>query len=477
MIDHHPALAAVSPQAPIADWFFDDFHHHGTLFLPHAFNFFSSFGQPRPEPTTKRPERFKHPTPDGYAFFLGLGPLASVNNWYFKDQVHFWNDLVLHPNYDAFWEARNLRPHLKNVAPAVLTVGGWFDAEDLFGALHVYSLCEEQNPGIFNALVMGPWMHGGWSRTDGDRLGGVRFGEKTSLFYRENVELVFFDRFLKGASVPAPAEATVFETGANRWRTFDHWPPNEIQERLLYAHGGPRGSGIEGLSPLLPDREEVMTADTFEPSNRVGGTEDWCDQFTSDPERPVPYTEAITTGMTKEYMTDDQRFAARRPDVVAYQTEPLEEDLTIAGPIQAELWVSTSGTDSDWIVKLVDVFPDDAPNDEDTPARPMAGYQMMVRSEAFRGRFRESYSQPKPFVKGEPTKVAFPLQDVLHTFKKGHRLMVQIQCTWFPLVDRNPQTYVDNIFEAKASDFRTARQVVYRSKKHPTCIRFGALAP
>ena len=455
MIDHHPALVAVSPQAPIADWFFDDFHHHGTLFLPHAFNFLSSFGQPRTEPTTKSPGRFKPDTPDGYEFFLRLGPLPNVDERYFHGTIKFWEDLVAHPNYDEFWEARNLQPNLKDVAPAVLTVGGWFDAEDLYGALHVYSAIEKQNPGIYNAIVMGPWQHGGWARTDGDRLGNVRFGSKTSVTYREKIELAFFDHFLKGTNDAVPPEATMFETGTNTWRKFTSWPPEDLHDTSLYVtqHGA-----------LVHD---------------VPASGEAADAFESDPARPVPYTEAITTGMTKEYMTDDQRFAGRRPDVLVYRTEPLTDPLTIAGPIQAELWVSTSGTDADWMVKLVDVFPDDTPTPEgaDKPEKPMGGYQMMVRSEAFRGRFRESYAQPKPFVPDEPTLVSIPLQDVLHTFAKGHRILVQIQSTWFPLVDRNPQTYVDNIFKARAEDFRKATHKVYHSAEHPTRIRFGALVP
>jgi len=453
MIDHHPALAAVSPQAPIADWFFDDFHHHGTLFLPHAFNFLSGFGQPRPSPTTERNRGFQHPTPDGYDFFLRLGPLSNVDEKYFHKGIRFWEDLVAHPNYDAFWEARNLQPHLKRVAPAVMTVGGWFDAEDLFGALHVYSAVEQQNPGIFNVLVMGPWQHGGWSRSDGDKLGIARFGDKTSFYYREKIELAFFDRFLKGRGGSDLAEANVFETGANRWRTFDRWPPSGLVQRSLFLG---EGRTLSFDAPAAVD-----------PAS---------DGFVSDPNQPVPYTEAITTGMTREYMTDDQRFAARRPDVLAYRTEPLAENLTLAGPLKADLWVSTSGTDSDWIVKLIDVFPDDAPTPDDYPAgKALGGCEMMVRSEAIRGRFRESYAQPKPFVPGEPTLVPLVLQDVLHTFQKGHRIMVQIQCTWFPLVDRNPQTYVDNVFEAKPEDFVPASQKVFRSAQHPTRIEVGEL--
>jgi putative CocE/NonD family hydrolase len=454
MIDHHPALVAVSPQAPIADWFFDDFHHHGAFFLPHAFNFLASFGRPRPKPTTQWSGGIRHGTPDGYQFFMGLGSLRNADPRYFKGQVAFWNTIAEHPNYDGFWQARNLLPHLKNTAPAVMTVGGWYDAEDLYGALKTYRAIEKQNPGIFNVIVMGPWFHGGWSRGDGDRLGNVYFDSKTSEFYRKNMELPFFRRYLKDdTDAPQLPEAYMFETGANHWRTFAHWPPEGLEKRALHFRAG------AGLSfDAAPDQGLVY------------------DEYASDPNKPVPFTEAVNIGMTREYMTDDQRFAARRPDVLAYQTEPLREDITLAGPLQAELWVSTSGTDSDWVVKLIDVFPDDARDGQEmSHGEHMAGYQMMVRSEVIRGRFRESYAQPKPFVADQPTKVPLELQDVLHTFQKGHRIMVQVQSTWFPLVDRNPQKYVDNIFEAADADFVKATQRVYRAREYPSAVHVGVL--
>jgi putative CocE/NonD family hydrolase len=335
-----------------------------------------------------------------------------------------------------------------------MTVGGWFDAEDLYGPLHTYRSVEEKNPGVFNVLVMGPWAHGGWSGTNaGDRLGDIHFGAKTSVFFRQNIELPFFEFFLKGRGDQRLPEAYVFETGANRWRQFDHWPPRNVQKKSLY----PRRAG--GLS--------------FDPPAAEDGA---FDEYVSDPNRPVPFTEAISIGMTREYMTDDQRFAARRPDVVAYRTPPLTEDVTLAGPVVADLCVSTSGTDSDWVVKLIDVFPDDAKDYPNMRAgEHLGGYQMMVRSEVIRGRFRNSYEKPEPFAANEPTRVRWDLQDVLHTFKKGHRIMVQVQCTWFPLVDRNPQKYVDNIFLADAKDFIKATQRVYRSKKHPTRIEVSVL--
>lgn len=436
MIDAHPALKAVSPQAPIADWFFDDFFHHGAFFLSHAFNFFTRFGDPRPEPTTKRGQNFDWGTNDGYQFFLDPGPLKNLKTRHFKNRIPYWDTLAQHPNYDEFWRARNLLPHLKKVAPAVLTVGGWFDAEDLYGALKTYQVIERQNPRSFNVLVMGPWSHGGWSRGEAS-LGTVDFGPNTANFFQREMELPFFNHFLKGKGEHGLPEATMFETGRNRWRRFAQWPPPEVAMQALYLGGRGR------LSPEPPPDDEGF------------------DSFPSDPNRPVPYTQALTTGMAKEYMVEDQRFASRRPDVLVYQTGPLPKDLTLAGPLRAELIVSTTGSDADWIVKLIDVAP--------------SGFQMLVRSEVIRGRLRNSYERPEPFVPGKPSRVALELQDVLHTFGKGHRLMVQIHSTWFPLVDRNPQTFVANIFEAEEKDFVAATHRVYRSKRHASAVHVGVL--
>ncbi len=453
MIDSHPALKAVSPQAPIADWFWDDFHHHGALFLPHAFNFLSVFGKAREGLTTDWPPRFQHPTPDGYKFFLELGPLSNANGLYFKNEIDFWNKIVEHPNYDEFWQKRNLLPHLRNIKCAVMTVGGWYDAEDLYGPLKIYRSAEKNNPGIFNMLVMGPWPHGGWNRTEGESLGNVKFGYKTSEFYRKNIELPFFNYHLKGKGDLDLPEAFVFETGANRWRRFDEWPPSHMETKKLYVRGD---ETLSFESP--PDIEDVY------------------DEYVSNPDKPVPFTLDISNGMTRPYMTDDQRFAAQRPDVLVYQTDILEDDVTLVGPIMANLWVSTSGSASDWIVKLIDVHPDDTPESASASGEyKMGGYQMMVRSEVIRGRFRRSYEQPEPFTPNEITQVDLELQDILHNFKRGHRIMVQIQSTWFPLVDRNPQKYVPNIYKATEGDFIEAVQRVYRSKEHPTHLEVGVL--
>lgn len=451
IIDAHPALKAASPQAPIADWFIgDDFHHNGALFLPHSFNFLAVFGQPRPQPTTEFPPRFRHGTPDGYQFFLDLGPVAEADYRYFKGTVTFWNEMMAHPNYDEFWQARDTRPHLKGIKPAVMTVGGWFDAEDLFGALNTYKTIEQKNPGINNTLVMGPWFHGGWSRADGDQLGDIRFGSKTSTYYRENVELPFFNCVLKDKCDKKIPEALVFETGSNQWRMYEQWPPANSQPQMIYIES----DGGLTLSQTLP---ELM-----------GSSGDAFDEYISDPSKPVPYTNSIATGMTREYMVEDQRFASRRPDVLVYQTEPLNETVTLAGPVKATLYVSTTGTDADFVVKLIDVYPNDAPDNEPNPAGvKMGGYQMLVRGEPMRARFRRSFANPEAMTPNKVTKVEFTLPEVNHAFLKGHRIMVQIQSSWFPLVDRNPQTFV-NINTAKASDFRKATQRVYHSKEYPT---------
>jgi uncharacterized protein len=453
MINSHPALKAASPQAPIADWFFDDMHHHGAFTLSMSFGFFSTFGKARDGLVTDWPERFDYGTPDGYQFFLDLGPLGNANEDYLHGEIAFWNELVAHPDYDEFWQTRNILPHLEGITCAVMTVGGWFDAEDLYGPLHTYAAVEESNPGISNTLVMGPWRHGGWIWTDGDSLAVADFGFNTSKTFQEEALLPFFRHHLKGEGEHNLPEAWVFETGANRWREFPAWPPEEIKQEWLYLHEG------GALAFATPTTEE----DAF-------------DEYVSDPANPVPYTTDISTGWHSEYMVEDQRFAAWRPDVLVYRSEPLEEDLTLAGPLTAELVVSTTGGDADWVVKLIDEYPGRLPGwkkDSDEPD--LGGTQQMVRSEALRGRYRSSYSDPEPFAPGETTTVSVELQDVLHTFKRGHRIMIQIQSSLFPLLDRNPQSWVENIFEAEEDDFVKATHRVYRSAEHPSSIKVGIL--
>lgn len=449
-IDSHPALKAVSPQAPVADWWFDDFHHHGAFFLPHAFNFMAVFDQPRKGPTKNRPNNFDHGTPDGYQYFYDLGPVREGSYRVLGKNLKFWNAMMDHPNYDEFWQSRNIVPHLKNINASVMTVGGWYDAEDLYGPLAIYQQIEEQNPDIFNILVMGPWRHGGWVRDDGDRLGNIYFGEKTAHYYVKHVEKEFFRAILKEERRPNLPEALVYETGSNHWRRYNDWPPKKADDSTLYFHD------LDSLTFAPP----AADAESY-------------DEFVSDPAKPVPYTEEITTRMTREYMTDDQRFATRRPDVLSFSTPPLSDDVTIAGPLSVDLWVSTTGTDADWIVKLIDVFPPDADDDGDFDrTRPMGNYHMMVRSEVFRGRFRDSYETPTPFTPNQPTRITIPLQDVLHSFERGHRIMIQVQSTWFPLVDRNPQTFVPNIFDAVEADFQKQTHRVYHTPQHQSRVTF-----
>jgi putative CocE/NonD family hydrolase len=381
-----------------------------------------------------------------------MGPLANADKKYFKGDVAFWNDVMAHGTYDDFWKSRNLRPHLRNIKPAVMTVGGWFDAENLFGALETFKHVEASSPRGTNALVMGPWRHGGWSRGDGSSLGNVRFDAKTAEFYRKHIEFPFFEHHLKGKGANVLPKAWVFETGTNRWRKHDAWPPRGAKPRPLYFQARGRLS-----------------------AERPAGGEAAFDEYVSDPARPVPFQEKIAIGMSPDYMTADQRFAARRTDVLAYEGPALEKDLTVAGPIEVDLHVSTSGTDSDWVVKLIDVYPADHPDPRPNPTGAvLGGYQQLVRGDVMRGKFRNSFEKPEPFAPGKATRVKFRLPDVYHTFRQGHKVMVQVQSSWFPLVDRNPQTFVD-IYSAKESDFRKATQRVYRSRELPSKVTLPVL--
>lgn len=449
MIDAHPALKAASPQAPVTDWFIgDDWHHNGALILVHMFNFMSRFDRPRPEPTKKFNPTFDFETPDGYDFFLKLGPLNDAGTKFFKGEAAFWDEATQHGTYDDFWKARNIRAHLKDIKPAVLTVGGWFDAENLFGALEVYKNVKKNSPKTGNFLVMGPWNHGGW-RGDGANLGDVVFNAKTAEFYRETIELPFFEFHLKGKGKSEIPEAWMFETGTNVWRKFDAWPPKNAKPKSYYFHSSGK---LLAEQPADAKSEEAH------------------DEYPSDPARPVPFLENIATSMLTEYMTADQRHAARRPDVLVYTTDELEQDVTIAGPIKADLVVSTTGTDSDWVVKVIDVYPADFPDPNPNPKGVrMGGYQQLVRGDVMRGKFRNSFEKPEAFTPGKPTPVKFVLQDVCHTFRSGHRIMIQMQSSWFPLVDRNPQTFVD-IYSAKEYDFRKATQRVYRTRELPSSV-------
>lgn len=451
LLDSHPALKCVSPQAPMVDWFIgDDFHHNGVFYLAGGFGFLAMIGQQLEKPTRQFPRPFDYETPDGYEYFLNLGPLRNIRS-VLGENVGYWEELAAHGTYDDYWQARTPLPHLHNVQPAVLTVGGWFDAEDLYGPLALHRALTSQSSTTRQHLVMGPWSHGGWHRGDGDALGPLKFYQKTSEWYRREIELPWFKHHLKGVAAPELAAATCFETGTNVWRRFDSWPPQDRVETAYYLEAGGK-----------------LTVD--EPAASEG-----FDEYVSDPAKPVPYLPHIAMGQTREYVVDDQRFAATRPDVLVYATPPLEADLTLGGPLTASLWVSTTGTDSDWVVKLIDVYHGDYPNPDPNPAGlRMGGYQQLVRGEPFRGKFRDGFDNPKPFEPGEPTLVEFVLPDVFHTFRRGHRIMVHVQSSWFPLGDRNPQTFCD-IYSCDESAFVKATQRMYRGQGRASCIRLPVL--
>jgi uncharacterized protein len=456
-IDSHPALKAVSPQAPVADWFRgDDMHRHGAFNLQMAFAFFAEFDKVRPTPTESEEWKpFEYETPDAYRFFLEIGPLLEAEKKVFKSDRPFWRDIVAHPNYDAFWQERNILPHLRNIQCAVLVVGGWYDTEDLYGPLATYRAIEAQNPKAQNSLVMGPWRHGGWSHGKSDKLGDAEFGFETGRYFQD-LEFAFFKHHLKDGPDPRIDEAVVFETGANRFRRFDAWPPKNSKKARLYLR---EGGSVAFDAPAADDKSS--------------------DDFLSDPQKPVPYTQENKAHWSADYMAEDQRFAARRPDVLVYESAPLEHDVTLAGPLEAELWVSTTGTDADWIVKLVDENPGKLPGfseeDERAGKQNRGGQQTLVRGEPFRGRFRDGYETPKPFVAGEPTKVKFTVNDVFHTFRRGHRIVIHVQSTWFPFIDRNPQSFIPNMFEVKPTDYVEATHRVFRSKAMPSSLEVTIL--
>ncbi|MDZ4666376.1 MAG: CocE/NonD family hydrolase [bacterium] len=443
-VSGHPAIKAVSPQAPVTDWYMgDDFHHNGALMLQDAFGFYSGFGQPRPKPTTVGPrELIKYNTRDSYKYYLETGAVSNFTKL-MGDSIQFWNNLIAHPHYDEWWKARDARRACYDIKPAILVVGGLFDAEDCFGAWRLYDAIEKQNPGISNKLVMGPWFHGGWSRSDGSYLGNVRFGSNTSLYYQENFELPFFQYHLKGVGSDRNiAEANIFFTGENIWRSFQSWPPKAAVKTdfFLNQHGG-----------LSEEKQAVVAAFS---------------SYVSNPNKPVPYKEEVGAARTREYMTDDQRFASRRPDVLTFTGDLLSSDVSVAGTLSADLMVALSSTDADFVVKIIDVFPDGFSYDTALVGKGngenylMDSYQMLVRGEVMRGRYRNSFEKPEAFVPGEPSRVRFDLPDIAHTFKKGHRMMIQIQSTWFPLVDRNPQQFVDP-YHCTDSDFRECEIKVY----------------
>ena len=451
LLSNHPALKAVSPQACISDFFFDDFHHNGAYLLSY-WKATPLFGIQKTERTTKAwYEMPEIGTKDDYQFFLDAGPLSNLDKFYGKDN-EFWQQLKDHSSYDDFWQKRGILQHLKNIKPAVMTVGGFFDAEDLYGPLNTYQAIEKSSKN-YNTIVMGPWSHGDWARNSANAtIGNINFGDSISGFYQKNIEANFFRHFLKnnGKGENKLPEAYMFDTGAKEWKTYDSWPPKNTEKQDFYLQGNKL--------------------------SRQGQRNFAFEEFISDPKKPVPFTEDINQrGITpRKYMTDDQRFAARRPDVLVFETSVLEDDTTLAGDILAKLQVATTGTDADWIVKVIDVFPADAKeNPEMATYLKMSNYHMMVRSEVMRGRFRNSFITPEAFVPNEKTAVTIKLQDVMHTFKKGHKIQIQVQSTWFPLIDLNPQTFVENIFYAKPEDFKKQTHRVYND----STIEFTVLKP
>ena len=479
MVDAHPALAASSPQASPADMFIgDDWHHNGAFRIMYAFSWLSGNARSRDAPTGTRSGAFDYGTESGYDFFLQAGAASNIDDLYFHGEVPAWNDFMEHDTYDEYWQRQNALQHLGDIRHPILNVAGWFDTEDFYGPMSIYRTIEAENPGTENTLAVGPWLHGGWRRMYGDHLGCIEFGDETSLTFQREVQFPFFEHHLRGAGGGDPRgaegglggpdrdprgangdprgaaawtapEAFVFETGSNIWRTHDSWPPDGVEPVALY---------------LADDRTL-----SFDPPSGPSGS----DSYTSDPSRPVPFSAEERTTLGHLWKVEDQRFASSRPDVVVYQTEPLEADLTIAGPILADIFVSTTASDSDWIVKVIDVYPDDAP---DSPfcEVPMGGYQMHLAGEIMRGRFRESFEHPEPMIPLQITPIHIDLRDRYHTFKAGHRIMVHIQSSWFPAYDRNPQRFV-NTYSAAPEDYVTALQTVLRGPEYPSRVTLGVV--
>jgi uncharacterized protein len=443
MIDAHPALKASSPQAPPQDQFLgDDYHSGGAYQMMYGFNWMSTNARARVAPNERDTERFDYGTPDGYRFFLEMGSAANALK-YFADDVPTYADHMRHGTYDEYWQARNVPKDLVNINHPVLIVAAWFDAQDFYGPFRMYRALKEKNPANKTTLVVGPWLHGGWARGDGDSLGHIAFGSKTAEYYRTNVELPFFNFYLKDKGRLNLSDAIVFETGGNRWHTETQWPPKNARPRNMYLHAG---GALSFSAPADPSA---------------------FDDYVSDPAKPVPYTAEVTTTEGHLFMVEDQRFVWNRPDVLVYQTPPLTEDLTIAGSIDVSLNVSTTGTDGDWVVKVIDVYPGNLP-------APMGHFQMLLAGDILRAKFRHSMSTPEPMVPNEPAKLTFTLGDKYHTFLKGHRVMVQVQSSWFPMFDRNPQTFVD-IYHAKDSDYQRATHKVFRSAQLPSFVTLPVL--
>ena len=447
MLDPHPALKAVSPQASPSDMFLgDDFHHNGAFRLSYGFEYVAQME------TDKVNTRFQFDRHDTYEWYLKLGALSNVNKLHFKGTLPTWNDFVAHPNYDAFWKNLSLEPRLKRVTVPTLNVAGWYDQEDFRGPLKIYELLEKHDAKNQNFLVVGPWNHGGWASGPANRLGNIQFDSATGAHFREKVQAPFFAHYLKDKGDAPPPEARVFQTGANKWETYDAWPPKAASPRKLYLH--PSGKLAFDAPPE---------------------TDQQADEYVSDPANPVPYRPRPVRPTYPgpewpTWMVQDQRFTHGRPDVLTYETEPLTEDVVVAGSMKVKLFASTSGTDCDWVVRLIDVYPETYAKQPE-----MGGYQLLIAGEPLRARFRKSFEKPEPVKPGAVEEYTIDLNWGHHRFRKGHKILIQVSSTWFPVIDRNPQKYVPNIFEATDADFRKATQRVYRSPKFASHVVFDAL--
>ncbi len=456
VLDAHPALKAASPQAPVADWWTgDDFRRHGIFLTPHAFNFFSGFGQERPKPTAKGNKGYTHLNPDGYQFFLQAGSTSDLGRSYLTQTIPFWDSLTAHQDYDVYWVARNAIPHFRRVKPAVLIVGGFYDTENLFGALQDYQSIRQNSPETHAYLAMGPWWHGQWARDSGKAIGPVRFGSATSQWYQQNVEFPFFQHYLDGSSnTKNNAEATgarapistvhVFEGGSNVWQRYNQWP----------AHNTRMGKPTT-LVKWFPQQSGALRR---EQQDQPASTA----SYLADPLHPVPHSAVLSTGLEKEYMLEDQRPNTKRPDVLSFQTQPLMKSLTISGKARVHLKLRSTATDADFFVKVIDVYPDVPEANSNLAPAPIpksnyhpGGYQQLLRWDAMRARYRNGGANPTPLTPGEATELVIDLNDICHTLLPGHRLMLQVQSSWFPITERHPQQYI-NVHTASPADYVSA---------------------
>ena len=457
-IEPHPALKAISPQASPSDmWLGDDFHHNGAFRLSYGFEYAAMME------SGKNVQQFSFDRYDTYDWYLSLGPLSNVNAKFLHGKIPTWNDFVAHPDYDAFWKRQTMIPHLTSVKVPTLNVAGWWDQEDFYGPVSIYDQLEKYDAQGVNYLVVGPWRHGGWSGGTGDSLGAIPFGSNTAEYFREKIQAPFFAYYLKDKGAKDFPQAITFESGANEWRRWDQWPPTRQTEARALRFGAHEGLSLAGTGNREPGAGPDAGSAIPDPG---------FDEYISDPAHPVPYRHrpiqpTYFPGGSKwsTWLVEDQRFVDDRADVLSYETSPLDNDVAIAGEIKAHIFASTTGSDADFIVKLIDVYPENNPSDWN-----LAGYQLMVSNEVFRGRYREGNEKPKPIEPDKVLEYTWSLHTQNYTFKKGHRIMVQVQSTWFPIIDRNPQTFVPNIFEAKESDFKTATHRVYRTPQYPSRV-------